>query len=316
MDRWFVYFAVQKPPRLGLETFDVQVLAPTLAKILIAADIQQDRVDLDRSALFDVGTQEAADDIKAHLHAEFFAFTWSNHLRAQGRFKWGKVGPDNGSGNYVVTAQESGDILAKFARYIIDNRVRLGDEGDWQTQSLRDYARKRPWVFLSDQTDETPPAGPTVALAAYEADHRDEVATFRLPSISVLAGHAQPIAALKGQKTFQHLFIRDGAGVYVVFDVDDVLYVGMAQRFSQRLMNANAHHKLRLILERHREAQVALIHYPAASFSGLANAVSSAEREVAQGHIRELVFGLERSCISFYQPRYNGLGRTPGTLGI
>lgn len=33
MDRWFVYFAVRKLPRLGLEVFDVQVLAQTLAKI-------------------------------------------------------------------------------------------------------------------------------------------------------------------------------------------------------------------------------------------------------------------------------------------
>lgn len=64
MDRWFVYFAVRKPPLLGLEAFDVRVLAPTLAKIWIAADIQQDQVDLDRSALFDVGTQEAADDFR------------------------------------------------------------------------------------------------------------------------------------------------------------------------------------------------------------------------------------------------------------
>jgi hypothetical protein len=303
MGRSFVYFAVQKAPTFDLEVFKVSAVSATIFEWWVGRDVQQDRVDLDRSVLFDVGTEEAASEIEAMLHAEFFPFAWSNHLRTQGRFTWGKIKPDC-SHSYVTTDQEAGDILDGFVRYVLDNRVRLGDEGDWQMQCLRDNILRRPWAFLSGQIDDAPPVSRTTP--DYQTDHSDEVASFRLPSPSVLAGHAQPIGALKGQRGFEHLFVKDGTGVYVVFDGDDLLYVGMTQCFSQRLMNANAHHKLRIILERHPKAHVALIHYPVAKFAGLGNAVTSAEHDAAWSRIRELVFGLERACIGFYRPRYNG----------
>lgn len=192
-----------------------------------------------------------------------------------------------------------------MVRYVIENRIQLGDEGDWQMQSLRDWVLQRPWTFLLEEIDQAAPHSTTITVS-HASDYSDEVVSFRFPSISVLAGQAQPIAALKGQKVFERLFVKDGAGVYVVFEGDDSLYVGMTECFSRRLMNANAHHKLRVIVERHPKASVGLIHYPAAKFVGLTNAVTNAESEAAWSRIRELIYGVEQACIRFYRPRYNG----------
>ena len=52
---------------------------------------------------------------------------------------------------------------------------------------------------------------------------------------------------------------------------------------------------------------MAVIHYPFWKLPAFNDAVTSEEKDVVWGSIRELLFGLERACIEYYQPRYNGM---------
>lgn len=76
MSRSFLYLAVQNNRRFGLDIFDVRVSSAAFFNTSTAYDINQDLVDLDRSILFDVGTEEIAQKIKTRLHTEFFMFNW------------------------------------------------------------------------------------------------------------------------------------------------------------------------------------------------------------------------------------------------
>lgn len=196
-------------------------------------------------------------------------------------------------------------IAKRMVDFIYQNRLSLGDDGGWLLWTCRDLLLNRPGTNLSDMADAAQKqAAPVKALPG--ADYTDELGSFRFPSTSCLYGVSQPLTQLRGAVTFRKLFIQDGAGVYVAFHDDEVLYVGMSQRFSQRLSNAENHHKLKVVLERHPQARVAVIHYPFWKLTALTDAVTSEEKDAAWGRIRELLFGLERACIEYYQPMYNG----------
>lgn len=295
MSQFFLLFAVDLLPTGQRDVFRLRSYAPGWPlDAVVGVGGSQPRVDPERSVLFDVGTKEVADRIAERIHSEFQAYSFVSQISRR----------STRSNLYVTTEHQPDDVLARMVRFVIDNRLALGDEGHWLMNSVRGYAASRPWCVVADRFQDAPHP---IRQPNYEPDHSDEVASFRLPSLSVLAGHAQPLAHLKGQKAFTKLFVRDGAGVYVVFEGEAALYVGMAQRFSQRLMNANGHHKLRGVLLRHPLAQVALLHYPSESFRGLADAITPSEREDALVKLRELIFRFERSCIGFYRPRYNGV---------
>lgn len=296
MSQFFLLFAVDAQPRGPREVFRLRSYESAwLLDAFVGRDASQGRLDPERSILFDVGAKETADRITERIHSEFQPFTWLNQISRR----------STQSNLYVTTEHLRDDVLARMVRFVIENRVSLGDEGHWLMNSVRDYASSGSLSVVADRFQ--PPPDARAFDSGYDPDHSDEVVSFRLPSLSVLAGQAQPLADLKGQKAFTKLFLRDGAGVYVVFEGESALYVGMAQRFSQRLMNANGHHKLRGVLLRHPFAQVALLHYPAESFRGLADAITPSEREDALVKLRELIFRFERSCIGFYRPRYNGV---------
>lgn len=202
---------------------------------------------------------------------------------------------------------ESGVSLARrMVEFIYQNRLGLGDDGKWQLWTCRELLLKRGGINLSDLAhQEQRQSVPVKALP--DADYTDELGSFRFPSTSCLYGVSQPLSQLRGAVKFRKLFIQDGAGVYVAFHDDEVLYVGMSQRFSQRLSNADGHHKLKWVLACHPTARVAVIHYPFWKLPLLKDAVTSDEKDAAWGRVRELLFGLERACIGYYKPRYNGV---------
>lgn len=262
-----------------------------------------ERSDLDRSYVLEVDSFGPLVDA---LGSEFEGF---DLLQRRHPSLWRrKVGRGNKRRMPIefLPEDESGASIARrMLEFIRQNRLSLGDEGTWQVWTCRDLLLNRFGSNLSSRPQaELKPTVPVKALP--DADYTDEFASFRFPSTSCLHGASQPISQLRGAAKFRQLFIRDGAGVYVAFNDDEVLYVGMSQRFSQRLSNAEAHHKLKLVLERHPQARVAIIHYPFWKLPALNDAVTSAEKEAAWGRIRGLLFGLECACIEYYQPRYNG----------
>lgn len=207
--------------------------------------------------------------------------------------------------NFLPEDEFGASIARLMVDFIFQNRLSLGDDGGWLLWKCRDLLLKRVGINLSElayvaqkQTTSVKPLP--------GADFADELGSFRFPSTSCLYGVSQPLSQLRGAVKFRKLFIQDGAGVYVAFQDDEVLYVGMSQRFSQRLSNVDAHHKLKFVLEYHPLARVAVIHYPFWKLAALNNAVTSEEKDAAWGQVRTLLFGLEKACIEHYQPRYNG----------
>lgn len=208
--------------------------------------------------------------------------------------------------HHFIGQDEAGHSVARqMLDFVFENRVALGDNGDWHCWTFRDLLLKRPGVNFTDLAHEE--IKKTVVVKPVPgADYTDELDSFRFPSVSCLYGASQPLSELRGVVKFRKLFIQDGAGVYIVFDGDAVLYVGMSQQFSQRLCNAMSHHKLRLIIERHPDACVAVIHYPDWKLTVLDEAMSEGEVNAALTRVRELLFAFERACIEHYQPCYNG----------
>jgi hypothetical protein len=200
----------------------------------------------------------------------------------------------------------AGQLIARrMLHFIYDNRLQLGDEGDWLVWTCRDLACGRAGANLADwnRDEKIEMVG---AQARHDMDYRDELDSYRFPSISCLEGASQALSRLRGREAFLSLFVRDDAGVYIVFDESAVLYIGMSQCFSQRLQNTAAHHKLGPISKKHPEARLALIYYPYWKLAEIDNVVTEEDERVLWGHIRHLLFDLEQACIGHYQPRYNG----------
>lgn len=257
--------------------------------------------DLDRSYVLQVGAYKHLSDA---LRIEFAGFDF---LKSVSPAIWKRSAErrDRKPIKFLDEDDAGRSIAQRMVEFIYLNRHPLGDDGTWQVWKCRDLLLNRSGTNLSDMAHaEQKRAAPVKALPG--ADYTDELGSFRFPSTSCLYGVSQPLTQLRGAVKFRKLFIQDGAGVYVAFHDDEVLYVGMSQRFSQRLSNAESHHKLKVVLERHPQARVAVIHYPFWKLPALNDAVTSEEKDAAWGRIRELLFGLERACIEYYQPMYNG----------
>lgn len=269
-----------------------------------SAILKKDTCDLDRSYVLQANSFFT---IKMALQQQFRAYDvyqrkypslW-RHARERSAIK------SNNHHDFLPEDESGAPLARRMVDFIHQNRLSLGDDGKWQLWTFRDLLLKHCGINLSDLAhDEQKKSAQVKALP--DADYTDELGSFRFPSTSCLYGMSQPISQLRGAVKFRKLFIHDGAGVYVAFDADWVLYVGMSQCFSQRLSNADGHHKLKLILERHPQARVAVVHYPYWKLSALNNAVTFLEKDAAWGRIRTFLFGLERACIDYYQPRYNG----------
>lgn len=206
---------------------------------------------------------------------------------------------------FVAEDDVGRSIAQRMVEFIYRNRLSLGDDGRWQVWTCRDLLLNQSGSNLSDLAHAERKRS-VLVKALPDADYTDELESFRFPSISCLYGVSQPLAKLGGATKFRQLFIQDGSGVYVAFQDNEALYVGMSQQFSQRLSSAEGHHKLKLVLNRHPQARVAVIHYPVWKFHALDYAVKPEEKEAAWARIRELLFDLERACIEYYQPKYNG----------
>lgn len=206
---------------------------------------------------------------------------------------------------FVSNDADGSSVARKIVDFVCHNRLRFGDDGEWALWALNDFLQGRSGVNLSDLAHKWK-MSETLVKHLPDADYTDELGSFRFPSTSCLYGVSQPLSKLRGAVKFRKLFIQDGAGVYIAFDGDEVLYVGMSQTFSQRLSNADTHHKLKVVRERHPEARVAVIHYPFWKLPEYNAAVTSEEKDAAWGRIRALLFGIEAACIEYYQPRYNG----------
>mgnify|MGYP000873689602 FL=1 len=219
-----------------------------------------ERSNLDRSYVLEVDSFGPLVDA---LGGEFEGFDFLQRQHPSlWRRKVGRVNKRRMPIEFLPEDENGESIARRMVEFIRLNRLSFGDEGTWQVWTCRDLLLNRFGTNLSSRHQaEQRQAAPVKALP--DADYTDEFASFRFPSTSCLHGASQPISQLRGATKFRQLFIRDGAGVYVAFDDDDeVLYVGMSQRFSQRLSNAESHHKLKLVLERHPQARVAIIHYP------------------------------------------------------
>ncbi|WP_137940372.1 hypothetical protein [Chitinivorax sp. B] len=259
--------------------------------------------DLDRSYVLQVGAYEALSDA---LRIEFAGFDFYQSVTPASIWKRIVERGDRKPFDFLAEDNTGRSIAQRMVEFIYLNRHSLGDDGTWQVWKCRDLLLNRSGTNLSDMAHAEQKRAASVK-ALPDADYTDELGSFRFPSTSCLYGVSQPLSQLRGAVKFCKLFIQDGAGVYVAFHDDEVLYVGMSQRFSQRLSNAEYHHKLKLVLERHPQARVAVIHYPFWKLPSLNDAVTSEEKDAAWGRIRELLFGLERACIEYYQPRYNGM---------
>ncbi len=262
--------------------------------------------DTDRSYVLRVNSKSIASVEKA-LHQQFKAYDvyQRNHPSLWRRAREGSAIKTN-SHPFLPEDEAGVPIARRMVEFIYQNRLGLGDEGKWQLWTCRELLLNRGGINLSDLAHQEQRQS-VLVKALPNADYTDELGSFRFPSTSCLYGVSQPLSQLRGAVKFRKLFIQDGAGVYVAFHDDEVLYVGMSQRFSQRLSNAEYHHKLKLVLERHPQARVAVIHYPFWKLPSINDAVTSEEKDAAWGRIRELLLGLERACIEYYQPRYNGM---------
>lgn len=272
----------------GRSFVKIEVCPSSLGMSLIEQQIRDS--DLDISYVISV---DSCQRLEEGLRLEFAKFNYwrSSDTRQPVRF---------------LSHDDNGRAIAqRMIEFACSHRFSFGDDGTWRVWTCRDLLLKRPGINLSGVAHaEQRQSLPVKVLP--DADYTDELGSFRFPSTSCLYGVSQPISLLRGSAKFRKLFIRDGAGVYVAFDDDEVLYVGMSQRFSQRLSNAESHHKLKHVLEHHPQARVAVIHYPFWKLPALNDALTPEEKEKAWGRIRALLFGLERSCIEYYRPIYNG----------
>lgn len=258
--------------------------------------------DLDRSYVLKVVSHKPLADALCFEFADFDSF------QSVAPSLWRRRTVERGHLPYAFLAEDDAgrSIAQRMVEFICRDRLFLGDDGTWKVWTCRDLLLNRSGTNLSDMAHaEQRRHAPVKALP--DADYTDELESFRFPSTSCLYGVSQPLSQLRGAVKFRQLFMQDGAGVYVAFQDDEVLYVGMSQRFSQRLSSAENHHKLKLVLERHPQARVAVIHYPFWKLPAFSDAVTSEEKDAVWGRIRELLFGLERACIEYYQPRYNGM---------
>lgn len=279
--------------QIRLEAQYCQILSrPSLS------DLEQ--LDPDESHIFFI---ENAQSVRAALAEHFTEYYFLNQYKKR---RNQPLLAANGSGLFSSTDENGCSVARRMVDFLVEARVSLGDEGTWQMSTLREYILKRDGINLADIAHKKLRAQLPIRKTLLDADYADELASFRFPSTSCLYGVSQPLADLRGAVKFRKLFIRDGSGVYVAFDDDEVLYVGMSQCFSQRLSNTDAHHKLKIVVDKHPNARVAVIHYPFWKLSELTDAITTKEKDAAWVRIRGLLFGLERASIEYYSPRYNG----------
>jgi hypothetical protein len=274
--------------------------------------------DLNDSYVMKLGEIEVLNVVEKAIQDHFWEYDASRRDNPM-LFKWYYV-RKNRKGSEVhprrfLPHDGAGQSIARqMVHFIYDNRLQLGDEGDWQVWTCRDLACGRAGSSLAEWNGDTDTRMAGVKLP-HKADYIDELDSFRFPSLSCLDGASQPLCRLRGAEKFCSLFVRDGAGVYIAFEDNSALYVGMSQCFSQRLSKAAFHHKLGPILKRHPEARVALIYYPYWKLAEVDDVVTEEDERAVWSRIRQLIFGFEQACIAHYQPRYNGRVLEDGEYG-
>lgn len=304
------YLLVQTRKRPN-EADDVVLLIGLTGELLP----DQDKCDLDQTYVLKLDDYAAMrDEVKSH----FWAF---NAWRTQCTRLWEMYVADGTAQtrpimSFMANDDDGTPLARRMVEFISEQRGRLGDEGHWHGATYRDILLKRTGFSIAELPWRAQvPAAPALPVTPVPGDdYTDAVASFRFPSTTCMLGGAQRLSKLGGHTRFEKLFIRGGAGVYVVFDHDcSPLYVGMSLRFGQRLNSVGAHHKLKVVLKNHPLASVALIHYPVAKVTALTDAISEEEQQAARALVRELILGFEAACIRHYRPIYNTRLGSPGT---
>lgn len=139
-------------------------------------------------------------------------------------------------------------------------------------------------------------------------DYIDEFATWRFPSLSILESGSISLSTLTGYKGFISTFGKDAAGIYIAFKGDRVFYVGMSMSLAVRVGGVSQHHKLKMLAQVERDAQVALIEYPVWRVLGLEKSarICPSDFKKMQEKINSLVRRLEAAAIKHYMPQFNG----------
>lgn len=267
---------------------------------LLGARDRLARFDLDTSLVYCAPTAER--DAKTHSVLLRLADVFRD-VNQFGRM----AGKSSFRSPFYMVAGNGVCVVDEVRSYIQDNRLELGDDGSWCVWPLRAFLSNQPGTCLEDLALASVDRSAPIVVPAAEPDYTDAVAQYRFPSLSILRGYSQPVACLRGQLRFTRLFMQDGPGLYIVFDGLKPLYVGMAQRLSQRLSSATSHHKLKSILECHPGARVATIPYPIWDMPDFSAVVTCADRERVWRRVRELLFSFEAACIAHYKPAYNWL---------
>lgn len=214
------------------------------------------------------------------------------------------------NGAFQAVAPDGADVAAMMRDYVLQHRLELGDDGAWRVHTLRAFLDGKAGLLMSELSRAEDGGQRVEPGEVATPDFSDELGGYRFPSLSILRGFSQPLSKLRGECRFRHLFIHDGPGVYIAFDGNVPLYVGMAQRLSQRLKSAESHHKLKHVLAKHPNSRIAAIPYPIWDMPEFAKTVTSTDQECAWAKLRRLLFSFETACIKHYQPSYNRIELT------
>lgn len=214
------------------------------------------------------------------------------------------------NGAFQTITPDGADVAGQMRDYVLRHRLELGDDGAWSVGTLGAFIDGKNGLLLSELSRAETRGNQVEPGDDALSDFYDELSSYRFPSLSILRGFSQPLSKLRGECRFRQLFIHDGPGVYVAFDGTVPLYVGMAQRLSQRLKSAETHHKLKHVLALHPKSRIAAIPYPIWDMPEFAKTVTSTDQERAWAKLRRLLFAFETACIEHYKPTYNRIETT------